>query len=449
MLEIEQAIYDLHNVRHAVVVPSPARHDPSQQQLVAYIVADAALRQNPAELRKRLAEKLPLYMIPSFFVFLDAMPLNINGKVDKKALPPVQDTRELQQSDPPMDDIERKLISVWKDVLKTEYIGIDDGFFDLGGDSLLATHLLLSIEKAFARAMPLAVISKASTIRQQAEILRGEDANDYASVLFPIQPKGNKSPIFCIGGKGGNPIRFRLLLNYLGDEHPVYFFRSRGFEPGEKIATSIEEIASDYVREIKKIQPVGPYYFFGESSGGLVAYEIAQQLVEKGEPASLIGMLDTYLAEMKDDSISSNVNWVTVIRKHFQTLTNGGLHGLKAYVDYYVELLKFKAGEYREAGKNKKLRSRYGELPDVYRLVEDANILASRIYSPKPYSGKVVLFTAKRQLMLEGNLPDHGWGKVGIESLSVYPLDCYHGNILFEPFVRQVAEKFNQHLNED
>ena len=447
LLEVEQAIYDSHDVTQTVVIANAARHDPAQKQLVAYLVAGPAVTRDPAELRDKLARKLPPYMIPSFFVFLDSMPLNINGKVDRKALPPVDHTRELQERDLPLDDIEKRLVAIWQEVLNVKQVGVHEDFFGLGGDSLLATHLLLTIEKAFARRMPLAIISKASNISQQAEFLRNGIAEDFGSVLIPIQTNGNKSPLFCIGGKGGNPIRFQRLPEYLSTDQPVYFFRSRGFEAGERIQTTIEEIAADYLREVKKIQPAGPYHFLGESSGGLVAYEMAQRLHTEGQTTALLGMLDTYLEEMKSESGPSSINLFTLLKKHVQTLTSGGLRGVGNYIKYYFELWKFRSGEARDEMKRKKTRARQGELPEAYRLVDEANLLASRAYKPGPYPGRVVMFSATRQLALEGNNPDHGWSDVGVQDLVICPLDCYHGNILFEPFVQQVVGTVNQYLD--
>ncbi len=295
--------------------------------------------------------------------------------------------------------------------------------------------------------MPVALISRASNILQQAEILRNESAVDPKSVIIPVRTSGNRKPLFCIGGKGGNPIRFQRLLRYLNEDQPVYFIRSRGFEPGEQLKTTIEEIALDYLLEIKKIQPEGPYYFLGESSGGLVAYEMAQSLLRQGERTGLVGMLDTYLDEMKVGAPAGS-NPFLLARKHAQTLSSGGVNGLGAYLGYYVNLWKFKFEEFKDAQKMRKIRSQYSEGLAVYDRVEEANLTASKAYDPKPYDGRVVIFSASRQVILEGNDADHGWKRAGIKDLLIRPIDCYHGNMMFEPFVQEIAETLNQYLNQ-
>ena len=444
LLEVEQAIYDLQDVKHVVVQALPARHDPDQKQLVAYLVVGAQHARNSVQMRKALAGKLPAYMIPSHFVFLDEMPLNLNGKVDKKALPPVDHTRELDAAELPADDIEKRLALIWQDVLKQKDIGVNDGFFDLGGDSLLAMHLLMMIEKDFSQRMPLAVISKASSIREQADLMRSGSIADYASVLIPIQTKGSKDPVFCIGGKGGNPIRFHRLVHYMGGDRPVYFFRSRGFEAGERIETTIEDIVADYLREIGKIQPEGAYTFIGESGGGLVAYEMARQLQLQGKKVALVALMDTYLAEMSGHTAPPPIDPGNLIRKHLQTISSGGIMSL---IQYYPGLWRYKFSEWRQARKKQAMLSRLGVKSEVYNRVEQANIVAGLAYRPQPFDGLVVMFSAARQFAFEEGKPDHGWRDAGARNLIVHVMDCHHGNILFEPFVQQVAGKLRQYLN--
>ena len=446
MREVEYALYETLPIKSAAVITCPARHDPHQSQLVAYLVPkDDGLTHN--DVRDLLASKLPSYMIPSHFMFLEKIPVTANGKVDKRALPEVGERAPLLTEDLPSGDIEEMLVNIWRRIFKLRVIGVNDNFFDLGGDSLLAMSLLLSIEKTFSRKMPYAIISKASTIRQQAEILRSEKLIEYASVLIPIQTSGNKKPIYCIGGKGGLPIRFNNLLKYMNREQPIYFFRSRGYEPGEIVEHKIEDIAADYLREVKKVQPSGPYLFFGESSGGLVAYEMAQQLYERGEETAFLGMLDTYSSVRTPARKTALKGVFTLAKKHLQTLASGGFGGLQVYIKYYLELGKFKFHQFQVWVNERRNQLRFGDMPDVFRRVDEANMIAVRAYTPKPYHGAVVLFRAIRQAQFDGQSMENGWEEVGVGNLIVHSLDCYHGNILFEPFVQQVAEKVSQYLS--
>ena len=446
MREVEYALYETLPIKSAAVSTCPARHDPHQSQLVAYLVPkDEGLMHN--DVRDLLAAKLPSYMIPSHFMFLDKIPVTANGKVDKRALPQVGERTALLNEERPSDDVEEMLVNIWRRIFKLRVIGVHDNFFDLGGDSLLAMSLLLSIEKTFSRKMPYTIISKASTIRQQAEILRSEKLTEYTSVLIPIQTSGDKKPIYCIGGKGGLPIRFNNLLKYMSRDQPIYFFRSRGYEPGEIVENKIEDIAADYLREVKRVQPSGPYSFFGESSGGLVAYEMAQQLYEQGEETAFLGMLDTYSSIRASARKSVLKGVLTLAGKHMQTLVSGGFGGLQVYIKYYLELGKFKFHQFQAWVNEKKNQLRFGDMPYVFSRVDEANMIAVRAYNPKPYHGAVVLFRALRQAQFDGQNQENGWREIGVGNLIVHALDCYHGNILFEPFVQQVAEKVNQYLS--
>ena len=445
--EIEIGIRKYLSVDDVAVTAIDTGQMGGSKQIVAYIVPVSNTAISVNDVRTILMRQLPGYMVPAFVEFLDTLPKTPTGKVDKRALPPIKSRQELDVDDLPGDVTEAKLLKIWEQILGVKTIGVQDRFFDIGGDSLMAMSLLLSIERSFSRRMPLAIISQASTIKQQAQILRDVDSFDITPVLIPIHTQGNKKPIYCIGGKGGNPIRFHHLLRYLDADQPVYFLRNRGFETGERIVTTVEAMASDYLIEIKRIQQSGPYCFLGESGGGLVAYEMAQQLRRQSQQTALVGLLDTYLFDMRSKKDPLSVNPIALLQKHAQTLMGGGANGLLTYLKYYVELWRYKAEELEYQRRKKKVLSGSEEILRIYEKVEEANIKASQAYVPKPYPGRVVLFSAERQIRLENTRPDHGWKDVGIGELIIHPLDCYHGNILFEPFVRQVAEKVNQYLD--
>jgi acyl carrier protein len=245
------------------------------------------------------------------------------------------------------------LAAVWAKIRRVQQVGLLDNFFEMGGDSLMAMRLLFAIEKEFLIKIPFAMISKASTIKQRAEILRNEKLIEHASVLIAVQTNGNKKPLYCIGGKGGLPIRFNNLLKYMNDDQPMYFFRSLGFEPGELVHHTIEEIAADYLHALRRIQPSGPYCLLGESGGGLVAYEMAQQLRSQNEEVAFLGVLDTYIPDRhvssKKTILKEQIILLRILRKHMQTLASGGFEGLHVYIAYYLELWKFKRYQREDA----------------------------------------------------------------------------------------------------
>ncbi|MEK6256082.1 MAG: non-ribosomal peptide synthetase, partial [Chloroflexota bacterium] len=212
-VEVESFLYKHSAVKQVAVIGQPLPHAPENKQLVAFMVPHQDQEVNGKELRLFLAEKVPDYMIPSRFAFLDALPLNPNGKIDYQALIKFEIKRPdlSNQYVEPENDLEIRLKSIWEDLLGISSIGVLDNFFELGADSLLARRLFLRIEEVFGRKFPLSILVEASNIRQQAEILSTEDFQPNWSPLVPVQPDGDQTPVFCLAGKGGNPLRFRLL----------------------------------------------------------------------------------------------------------------------------------------------------------------------------------------------------------------------------------------------
>ncbi len=427
--------------------------------IVAHVVPEATSDNLAEVLRNYLALLLPVYMIPRSFVFHAALPRNAAGKVDRSLL--LERQPEITTPDIiPMEsvtDLRCALQKLWFGLLPLAGPDTDSQtFWDLDGDSLTAVQLILGVHELTGRSLTVSNFLSDPTLPGLYRAVEAfftsstpgihAETTRQTSVLIPIQTSGDKKPIYCIGGKGGTPINFRHLLIYLADDQPVYFLRARGFAPGEIIETSIEAIAYDYLMEVKRNQPVGPYHFLGSSSGGLIAYEMAQQLLSQGEDAAFVGLLDTLLADMASEKMAPLVYFLMLFRKHLQTLTSGGIRGVAGYLGYYRELWQFKIAELRDENKRKLVFTKFGDIADIYTRVEQVNTDASLAYKPKPYPGRVVMFSAARQVQLEGSTSDHGWSKVGIGNLVIYSLDCYHGNILFEPFVQQVVEKLNQHL---
>jgi amino acid adenylation domain-containing protein len=304
--EIEAALQEHAGVRQAVVI---AREDqPGEKRLVAYVVPEAGGDEKErgkgipdeelemSQLREHLQGKLPEYMVPSAYVWLKELPLNHNGKIDWKKLPqPDENTRE-QEYVGPRNSIEETLCRVWQEVMRVERVGIHDNFFTLGGHSLMAVQMISRIKSAFAMEMPLSVLFAAPTVARMAEHIaaaNGHGQRQSSPILVNIQPHGLSAPFFCVHAVGGQVISYAELAQELGLERPFYGLQSppANFFPEPDI--SIEQMAALYIREIRSVQPVGPYLLGGWSMGGLVAWEMAQQLAKEGETTGLLALIDT------------------------------------------------------------------------------------------------------------------------------------------------------------
>ncbi len=292
MGEIEAVLSRHPSVRQAVVTAREDQH--GLKQLSAYVVCQEGPAPSPTELRSFLRAAIPDYMTPSFFVFLKAMPLTANNKVDLQALPaPVPSFSDDLVHVGPRDHVEIQLTALWQQVLGVAKIGVHDNFFDLGGHSLTAAQLFFLLEQVYGRHLPLATLFQAPTIAELASVLSREQWVPPWQSLVAIQPSGTAIPIFTVPGVGGNVLVFAQLARLLGSDQPVYGLQARGLDGKEAPFTTVVEMARHYIAEIRTLRPQGPYVLVGVCTGGLIAYEMGQQLLEQGEAVTL-AVMDTW-----------------------------------------------------------------------------------------------------------------------------------------------------------
>jgi amino acid adenylation domain-containing protein len=302
--EIEAVLEQHAAVRDAVVL---AREDVSgDKRLVGYIVPNQEPTPTPHDLRSYLKEKLPEYMVPSAFVFLESLLLTPNGKVDRRALPAPDENRpELKEAFvKPRTPVEELLAGIWAEVLKLEKVGIHDNFFDLGGHSLLGTKLIAQIQKDFQTDLPLRFLFESPTIAGLAARIeaKGEQLSDLQgerqtySRVFKLQSGQRQKAIFCFPYAGGfqdEYFNFTRLARLMGADYSFYGLRARGTDGVLQPYHRIEDMAADYVTEIQKVQPHGPYFLLGECGGSPEAYETARQLRTRGEEIALLAVFDS------------------------------------------------------------------------------------------------------------------------------------------------------------
>ncbi len=284
--EIESALNRYHVIRQAVVV---AREDQQGvKQLVAYVVCQDGAAPSQSDLRSFLRSEIPEYMVPSLFVFLPALPLTANNKVDRKALPAPTTTPSTDAVQvAPRDRMEIQMAALWHQVFGIDRIGIHDNFFDLGGHSLKAAQLFYLIEQVYGRHLPLPTLFQAPTIAGLTSVLTQEHWTPPWQSLVAMQPSGSAVPIFLVPGVMGNVLWLAQLGRLLGQTHPVYGLQARGLDGTAAPFASVPEMATQYITEMRTRLPQGPYVIVGACTGGLVAYEMAQQLVEQGAPVVL------------------------------------------------------------------------------------------------------------------------------------------------------------------
>jgi amino acid adenylation domain-containing protein len=260
--------------------------------IAAYIIVNEMETKNVSDYRDYLKKKLPDYMIPSVFVFIEAFPLTPNGKIDTKALPEPGRAKGAKTYVAPRNTMEMLLVKLWEDILDIFPVGISDDFFESGGHSLLAVKLVSAINKKFNANFPLAILFQSKTIESLANFLYQDSAMPKYTPLVPLQPRGEKRPLFCVHAAGGNVFRFVRLTSEMGIDRPIYGLQARGLESNEQPYSSIEEMANAYVEAIKCVQSEGPYILLGWSLGGTVAFEMAFILEKIGESVLAVIMID-------------------------------------------------------------------------------------------------------------------------------------------------------------
>jgi thioesterase domain-containing protein/acyl carrier protein len=285
--DIEAALSRHQAVRQAVVT---AREDQQGiKQLVAYVVCQEGLVPSQADLRSYLHSQIPDYMLPSLFVFLAELPLTANNKIDRKALPaPTLAPSPAAVQIAPSDRGHVQMAALWHQAFGLKTIGIHDNFFDLGGHSLKAAQLFYLIEQVYGRHLPLSTLFQAPTIAALTSLLAHEQSASPWQSLITIQPNGSTVPIFLIPGVKGNVLGFAPLARLLSRTFPVYGLQPRGYDGNAEPFCSIPEMAQHYVEEIVACIPQGPYVIVGACTGGLVAYEMAQQLVARSAAVTLV-----------------------------------------------------------------------------------------------------------------------------------------------------------------
>jgi amino acid adenylation domain-containing protein len=404
--EIESALRAHASVRSCVVTTKA--HGPESVRLVAYVVPQAGERVDSRELRTFLAQRLPLYMVPATYVTLDALPRNVNGKLDERALPPPsQEPVSVAAGEPAIENLHYQLQAIWERLLGIESVDVRADFFELGGDSLLAARLVYEVERVFGRRISLASLFYEPTIERLARIL-SENSERTGGPLAAFQREGDATPFFFFHGDYfGGGLYARELLRTIGPRQPLYLVDPHGFD-GRAVPPSIEAMAEEYVPLVRAAQPRGPYRLGGFSNGGLVAFEIAQRLRAQGETIEALVLVNT----------SAHLAKYAPLARIVQRA--GKLIGLGAHARQWLfGALSRAINRATLVASSQGLRSTFAQMwsRGTRALAQsyDPVMLASRAYCAGPYDGRITLIWGADQ---EAPLIDDltmGWGSLAHE----------------------------------
>lgn len=438
--EIETVLTSIAGIAQAVVI---AREIAGDTRLIAYLVARPDANLPPAvELRAVLVVRLPLHMIPSAFVPIDALPLTINGKLDRERLPmPKHDTGGETL---PLTKIEGRLAEIWKDILGLDAVGKTDDFFELGGHSLLALRLLNIVETEFGRRVDLATLFESPTIECFAlAIERGAGQQFDFRKVVRLHPSSTRPQIFGINNTGA----YYLLAKQLGPEWPLTALQL--FDPSypvDRMPETMEEIAAQYVQLIRRLQPKGPYNLLSWCAGGILTMEVAYQLLAANEEISFLAIIEGYAPFQY-----KRFNWLR---------TKLAVNSFRFQWNL-AEFMKVRSGElslrkFLTNRRSLQAGSRFGPFrgskaePEAaaYELWLMASYLNStaKKYQLKTFPGRIHLFRAS--LMPKGLFLDdlNGWGGYAAEGVEVSFIEGDHHSIFRPPGVDQLAKKMSAAL---
>ncbi|PZN81911.1 MAG: non-ribosomal peptide synthetase, partial [Candidatus Methylumidiphilus alinenensis] len=440
--EIVAVLGQFEHVKEAVVSLYEAD---GNKRLVAYLTiaeGQSSIVNEPLfidSLRDGLKAKLPDYMIPASFMILDSLPLTPNGKIDRKALPAPDTLRSHTFSAvvAPRTALELQLLLIWEDVLQVNPISVHDNFFNVGGHSLLATSLIARIERTLGKRLQLRQLFQYGSIAQLAEFWHKSYSSDEWSTLVPLKPSGDKTPLFLVHPGAGTVIWYRHLAHHLSADQPLYGLESQGMEAGQAPFDQVEAMATHYIQAMQTIQPEGPYLIGGWCFGGVVAVEMAQQLLDQGHRVGFLGLLDSYARFEPADTCTNDILlFVNLFKRDVPHLPE--FHQTIAHLDE-DEQLKRMVESARQAGE----LSVDFSLDQTKRMlaVFRGHIIAGSRYEPKPYLGKASFFQASEGDAAKREDPTLGWGSIiqGNKELHWIPGD--HTGMFVNPNVKILAEK--------
>jgi amino acid adenylation domain-containing protein len=436
--EIQATLVQHPAVRQAVVL---AREDaPGEKSLVAYVVADSSTD----ELRRFLRDRVPESMVPAAVVLLDALPLAPNGKLDRQALSAPDRSRPGSQKAcvAPRDDLERQLASIWEEILDVRPVSVTDNFFELGGHSLLAVRLFAVIEKRLGNKLPLTAVFQGATVEDLADVLRRQGMPGTQSALVAIHPGGSKPPLFLIHPAGGHVFPYIHLAQCLGPDQPCYGLQAKGVDDGQDPLTRIEDMATYYIHAIQTVQPTGPYLLGGWSMGGVVAFEMAQQLHAQGQRVPLLAILDGRIPTPDDTFPEQDAEAISLVERYFG-ISFGPMESLTELPEdeqFAILLEEAKSAGLIPAELDVSQARRF-----VMLLRND--LRATQTYGLHRYPGRIAFFKASESLVGPSADPTMGWSDWADGGVEVHVVPGNHANLMYAPHVEVLATKLTACLD--
>jgi len=446
--EIDSIVLQQEGVKSCCVV---AKTSPDNSKyLVGYVVAEGVL--DKEVLQTELKRQLPGYMVPQLWVELEELPLTSNGKIDRKSLPdPELSDRFTQEYVAPRNKTEELLAEIWQELLVVERIGVHDNFFDLGGHSLLAIRLVSRIQEKMSKQISMAQIFECNTLEQLSEVLiSGVDTN---FKIIGFNKDGYKAPIFFAPPVAGIALAYTELAALLGKDQPVFGFQCPGINRDMDILESVRELAEEFIKEMQKISPNGPYRLGGYSFGGKVALEMAFQLERDGfevvELISIDGIPNTLGYDISNVGPEEILLWIT---EGISKITDNPINLTRADLAKKTEKEQLDlVNKFAILSGNQFTENQIKGLYDVFAKN------ATMSYDPKSFqkiNASIILFKSNnvknKTLDEKIKIHDYGWSNYTEKEVVVFDINATHSDLIKRPFIDEIAKhvkSFNSLLN--
>jgi amino acid adenylation domain-containing protein len=440
--EVEAGLDAVDGIDMAAVVLK--RDAKGVEYLAAFYQTSDGVDVAAATIHESLRRCLPNYMLPATLTRLESLPLTPSGKIDRKhlteATPDDRMPRERGAGRTTHSararaqaELSERMTEIWEHVLSRDGIGPNDNFFDLGGHSFLAVRLILEIEKVFGVRLPIHTLFEAPTVAGLARRLKLQTGGATYFTLAPVTPDCSAVPLFVVNGL----FLYRELARALGPDQPTYgvFIEEevniRGIQTNlqaEVPLPTVEQIASKYIAQIRAIQPSGPYQLAGVSFAGVLAFEMAQQLIADGDRVATLALFDTNAPGLMTASYGRR------LRNHVKNIVTDGAPYLgrlsKGWLARIIGILRRRSASLADDAAAIYLRG------DVYRA-----------YRPRSYPGQIVIFRAAENSWLGYDRPDDlGWGPYAARGVAVHEVPGDHLGILSAPNVRMLAQTLKDYL---
>jgi amino acid adenylation domain-containing protein len=431
--EVENALLACSGVREAVAVAKPDHY--GEMRLVAYVVMSAGHPCEPRAIRRDMRARVPVWMIPVQIHALDRMPVSpTSGKVDRKGLMARQDPPPPARDSGASDDLERRLVEIWSRILGMPVHVHDDWFDDLGGESIAAAHLVTALEKDVTTAIPLSLIVELNTVRKMAEYIRSPKPEKPLAVLIQRGTDAGRPPLFITAGAGGAVVKYRALAQAMGAAYTVYGIHAHGFSV-RNFPKSWAGLLGAYADAIRSIQPNGPYFLAGYSSGGSTAVGLADWMRKHGEEVAFVGAIDTAAKAPLLNFWRRALNRISTLVEHPRRIAR--------LPNLFRKRLRKKT--------RRLLRNQYLEQgPHIPKWLADTRQdlqRATKSNAKIRYDGDVVVFRARDGVVTARSDKDLGWSRVPVRSFRIVDVDGDHGTVL-DADVQSLAQAMVNELEE-